>query len=278
MQFPNFETHSEELKLKNKESSKKAVAASILVMKKQAEARLEKNVQNFLLLDKRCKECNSLLEYKKDYTAEFCNHSCAASYTNKKRIVVYSDEAKENHRKIGFRNQANLLKRPKAQLYINVCNVCKNDFQVAAARKSKKSCSKECEHILRTTSSIRENNTYGKYGYYQDIYCASSWELAFLVFNKDLGKDIKRCDLTFTYFMDGVQHTYFPDFIMDNIIYEVKGLEKEDVKLKTEAVIAAGYRIEVIRRKEILPIVKALKEKYSVKDITELYDKKEVKI
>lgn len=61
---------------------------------------------------------------------------------------------------------------------------------------------------------------------------------------------------------------------MDGIIYEVKGRELEDVEIKTKAVIYAGYKIKLIRKKEIIPIIKSIKEKYGIKDITQLYDKK----
>jgi len=38
------------------------------------------------------------------------------------------------------------------------------------------------------------------------------------------------------------------------------------------AVINSGYKIEIVRKKEILPIIKFIKEKYKIKDITKLYD------
>lgn len=209
-QFPNYETHSEELKLKNKENSKKAVQASILVMKKQAEERLKENIENFLLLDKKCKECNKSINYQKK-GKNFCNHSCAASYTNKTRIVIYSEQGKENHRKIGKLNQKNLINgssRKGIRKFFNLnCCICKKDFKVTYEKKLNKTCSKECRSILHSQTAHRENNTYGKSGYYQGIYCASSWELAFLIYNKDLGKDINRCDLTFNYLMKEIQHT-----------------------------------------------------------------------
>lgn len=75
------------------------------------------------------------------------------------------------------------------------------------------------------------------------------------------------------YEKNGKKHNYFPDFLMNNVIYEVKGYEAEDVKLKTQATINLGYSIELIRKKQIHEIIKAVKESYQVKDITSLYDK-----
>lgn len=276
-QFPNYETHSEELKLKNKESSKKGIQYSRIVVKTQAEERLVKKIEEFNLLDKKCKQCNEPLIYKIK-KADFCNHSCAATYSNTNRKVVYSEIGKANHRHIGLKNKKNLIdgstRKGIRKFFDLTCCICTKKFQVTYEQKLNKTCSKECKSLLQSQVNHRENNTYGKFGYYQGIYCASSWELAFLIYNKDLGKDIQRCELTFTYFMDDQQHTYFPDFIMDNIIYEVKGYEKEDVQLKTQAVLDASYKIDVIRKKEIMPIIKQLKKKYNVKDITTLYDQK----
>lgn len=275
--FPNYETHSEELKLKNIESSKKAVQINNQLRKKKATENLLEKIKEFNLLDKRCEQCNEKLFYKLKKT-KFCNNSCAAKYNNTGRVVKYSEEARKTMKLIGlnnFKNFADYQKsRPKAQVFNKICEICKNTFEVTSGKKLNKTCSKECKSLLQSKVNHRENNTYGKFGYYQGIYCASSWELAFLIYNKDLGKDIQRCELTFTYFMDDQQHTYFPDFIMDNIIYEVKGYEKEDVQLKTQAVLDAGYKIDVIRKKEIMPIIKQLKKKYNVKDITTLYDQK----
>lgn len=275
-QFPNYETRSEELKLKNKENSKKAVQASILVMKKQAEERLKENIENFLLLDKKCKECNKNIDYQKRETS-FCNRSCAAIYNNAKK--VYTEEQKNKQKLngllIGKKNLIDGSTQKGLRKYFNLnCCICHKDFKVTFEQKLNKTCSLECKKLLHSQVNHRENNTYGKSGYYQGIYCASSWELAFLIYNKDLGKDINRCDVTFNYLMKEIQHTYFPDFIMDNIIYEVKGRELEDVEFKTKSVIDKGYKIEVIRKKEITPIIKAIKEKYNVKDITTLYDEK----
>ena len=276
-QFPNYETQSEEVKIKNIENRKLAVKARVISVKAKAKKRLEIKVKNFLLLKKCCKQCSKLLAYKKEQ-GDFCNKSCATIHKNMNRIVIFTEKGKTKQKENGFKYLKNFLDyqkiRPKAHIYDKVCEICKKDFQVTCQQKLNKTCSKECKSLLQSKVNHRENNTYGKSGYYQGIYCASSWELAFLIYNKDLAKDIKRCDLTFNYVMKDIEHTYFPDFIMDNIIYEVKGRELEDVKFKTESVIKAGYKIEVIRRKEILPIIKEIKIKYKVKDITQLYDLK----
>lgn len=275
-QFPNFEMSSEEVKLKNKENSKKGVVVNKVLRKVKEEERRKEREEFFLLLKQKCKYCDKLLTYSKDRKI-FCDHSCAAKYTNKNRTVVYSEKAKENHRKIGLKNfKFAHAKIKKAKVYNLICEICKTHFQVGAEQKTNRTCSMECRKKLYSKTNNRENNTYGKSGYYQGIYCASSWELAFLIYQKDLGKVIKRCDITFTYYLDNIAHTYFPDFLMDDVIYEIKGLDRGDVDIKTEAVINAGYEIKVIRRKEIEPMIKELKKKYQIKDLTSLYEQRNI--
>lgn len=93
-----------------------------------------------------------------------------------------------------------------------------------------------------------------------------------MIFNKDLGNNIRRCEKYFNYEINEEKHLYFPDFIMDDIIYEIKGRELEDVEIKAQAVRFSGVEIEIFRRKEIMPLIKYVQQMYGIKDITQLYD------
>jgi len=220
---------------------------------------------------KKCKNCLKEIPYESRFKS-FCNSSCSASFNNKNRVVTYSKEGLEKIREVG-RINGKFKKITKSKtIHKKLCIVCQKIFETTYKNKQNKTCSYHCKNKSHALNNYRQNKTFGKCGYYNGIYCASSWELAFLIYNLDLGKDIKRCELTFKYELDGEEHLYFPDFIMEGIIYEVKGRELEDVEPKTKAVINAGYKIELIRKKEITPIIKLIKEKYSVKDITKLYD------
>lgn len=99
------------------------------------------------------------------------------------------------------------------------------------------------------------------------------WELAFLVFSRQEGKKIERCPLKFEYYLENEKHTYYPDFMIGDTIYEIKGRDYEDVGVKKEAVLKAGYKIEILRKKEINPIIKIVKTVFNVKDLSQLYDK-----
>lgn len=61
---------------------------------------------------------------------------------------------------------------------------------------------------------------------YQDIVFDSSWELAFWIFHKDFNHQILREPYALDYYTpDGKNHKYFPDFKVDGILYELKGLQ-----------------------------------------------------
>jgi hypothetical protein len=229
----------------------------------------EKRLESYNSSPKLCINCNCIIPYQKRQN-KFCGHSCAASLTNKNREIVYTEAAKEKLKILG----AKIPRKIGWTKHEKICSVCNSIFIVDWLKKDKKTCSSQCRSKIHALNNYKKDETFGKFGYYKGIYCASSWELAFLVYNLDLGKDIRRCKLTFSYIMNGQEKTYFPDFLMDDVIHEVKGRELDDVVVKTQAVVDAGYQIEVIRKKEITPIIKFLREKYGIKDLTELYDKK----
>lgn len=227
--------------------------------------------QKFLKSNKKCKNCECLLDYEKRKNI-FCSHSCSATFSNLNRKVIYSEEGMKNLRKIGLESSFKNFKNYIAKFFNLQCKICKKDFSVGYKKKKHQTCSPECKKKAHALFNHKQTKSYAKSGYYKGIYCASSWELAFLIFNKDLEKNIIRCNKHFEYEIKNKKHLYFPDFLMDKTIYEIKGRDFGDVKIKAQAVIDGGYDIKIFRRKEIMPLIKSIQEKYKVKDITELYD------
>ncbi len=62
-----------------------------------------------------------------------------------------------------------------------------------------------------------------KYGTYKGYHCDSSWELAFVIYHLDHNIVIVKNDTPFLYMHNGISHTYYPDFIIDDVYYEIKG-------------------------------------------------------
>ena len=57
------------------------------------------------------------------------------------------------------------------------------------------------------------------------MYCGSSWELAFVLYNIDHGRNVKRCKLKLPYTYHGKTYNYYPDYEVDGKVCEVKGFE-----------------------------------------------------
>lgn len=108
----------------------------------------------------------------------------------------------------------------------------------------------------------------------------SSWELAFYLYNRDLGLNIKREPCKLLYVFKGVNHYYYPDFEIDGQLYEIKGDQffKKDGTMCNpydhsrddiaEAKHQCGLRNNVIflRNAEMKPIIESVSRKHRISD------------
>jgi len=142
-----------------------------------------------------------------------------------------------------FINQPRGLKR---KTYTKDLNICPNHVmeyvcnlpewkQKNSEAQKKVQCKDEVKNKIKDSMEVLVKSdpyfaikrTFGKSntlrGFYKGIYFASSFELSFLYENQD--KQISNCNLYTQYIRkkDQKLHYYFPDFIMDNYIVEVKG-------------------------------------------------------
>jgi hypothetical protein len=106
-----------------------------------------------------------------------------------------------------------------------------------------------------------------RHGWYKDVYCDSSWELAFILFCNDHGTDITRCTERRHYVFKEKHHHYYPDFVVNGKTVEIKGWVSDKWKAK----LAANPDIVVLYAKEMRPILKYVKNMYG-NDFTRLYD------
>lgn len=78
-----------------------------------------------------------------------------------------------------------------------------------------------------------------------------------------------RNDIGYEYFYDGKSHKYYPDFILYDTIYEIKGYETKKDKLKYESV--KDKKLIVLKKKDLIDIFDYIDNTYS-KDYVSLYD------
>ena len=116
---------------------------------------------------------------------------------------------------------------------------------------------------------VRHNRC--KWGTYKDFSCDSSWELAFVVYNLEHDILIYRNNKGFDYELNGQHHKYYPDFIIGNVYYEIKGCLNEFAKLKYDF---AKQQIDLIliTKKEIKPYLDYVVDKYGENFCEVLYD------
>ena len=110
-------------------------------------------------------------------------------------------------------------------------------------------------------------------GWFKGIWCDSSWELAFLVYNLDKNIDVKRSNISIPYQFENKTHHYFPDFVIDNIYYEIKGRIKDTNEVKIQAAKDLGIELKVLYKKDIKPYIDYCINKYGDKFWEVLYDK-----
>lgn len=146
-----------------------------------------KNPKN---ITKRCLECNEPLELANGW---FCNRKCQVSYGKAKPIIT--DQ---------------------------LCEFgCGKTAQFTVTRKRRLCC---CTNFMNCSNMPSHSENRFHQGWYKGIWCASSWELAIVLYLLDHRIPFTRCKDKFTYVAsDGKHKTYNPDFKVYSYWVEVKG-------------------------------------------------------
>lgn len=104
---------------------------------------------------------------------------------------------------------------------------------------------------------------------YNSIHFDSSWELAFYIYNVDHNIMFEyQPDLNIWYELNGKKHKYIPDFKIGDRIIEIKGeqfyrMNTEQFQSKLKLMNELG--VKILRKPDILPYLKYIKEKYGKK-------------
>jgi hypothetical protein len=117
----------------------------------------------------------------------------------------------------------------------------------------------------------REGSGRSKHGYYKGIYCGSTYELCWGIYNLDKG--IKFIRFPGCIESDGIK--YYPDFLLEGgkTIVETKGYEPtEKVNKKCEVARKHGYNVIVLREKDLHHVFEYVKQTYNTSKYYTLYD------
>ena len=117
----------------------------------------------------------------------------------------------------------------------------------------------------------RQGSGRSRSGYYKGIYCGSTYELCWVIYSLDH-------NINFTRFPGKLESNgiiYYPDFLLDDgkTIIETKGYEaQESVDKKSKVAESLGYRVEVLRKKDLEYAFKYIQKTYNTTKFFTLYD------
>lgn len=223
--------------------------------------------------------------YDKGKYKHYCSRKCANSHIvsdeTKLKIgngVKTSEKFKVNN-KLAIKNRINTIFL-KTNKIIN-CRNCEKLFNYKTIINGKMSssyyCSEQCkqEYIHKVAiqnGGFKEGSVKNfKSGWYKGIHCDSSWELAFLIYNFDNDIKVERCkEIRYYIDVNGEQHEFHPDFIINNQIYEIKGLQDINYINKQNY----NKDIKFLFKNDIQPYIEYAQNKYG-ENFIDLYDKKD---
>jgi len=219
---------------------------------------------------KKCKNCGNDILSKNSIV--FCGRSCSAIYNNKKRI--HSDESKRKRSVAAVnawgRGVYNHLDQFKRNRLNKKCISCGNEFETVPSNNYQ-SCSIECKNyayennlydLKGKSGGYRKGSGRGKSGWYKGIWCDSSYELAWVMYNLDHNIPFQRNAESFEYEYNGEVHLYYPDFRMldTNELVEIKGFYTEQTYAKLKSVV--NTTLKILNKDDMVSYVQYASEKY----------------
>lgn len=131
---------------------------------------------------------------------------------------------------------------------------------------------KETIEKLSKNGGYRRGSGRGKSGWYKGYWCDSTWELAWVIYNIDIGSFFERNTEGFEYFYLGKKFKYYPDFIMEETYYEIKGFMDNKNLSKINQF---PHNLIIISENEIGFFIDYVREKYKVDSLFLLYEEGE---
>ncbi len=212
-----------------------------------------------------CKKCGTPFSVLgKKNIRSFCNRSCANSRS-------WTEEDKQNKSKAA-KNSQKVLTANQSRISNKITKECKCGSSFLPSKLDQQFCSKACSNIYQkyNTGGYREKSGRSKSGYYNGIYCGSTYELCWVIYNLDHNIKFQR----FAGFLANDKIKYYPDFLIDlNQIIEIKGYENPlKVKAKADLAKEKGYDIKILYKNALKAYFEYVKVKYKTERFHTLYD------
>ena len=275
MSFIGREEDLEKAEQKRKDSISKYMRESAIKRKEEREQKESEELNKWIEERHRCKKCGKVM-VQFFGTGVFCSRQCSNSHEHGEESRKKASDSAKNFYSVpsnlDIMRTAGIIrrKRNEEEYYKNpsICKVCGK--LMPYERRNHKTCSTEC--YKKSSGGFREGSAKNyKYGTYKGIYCDSSWELAFIVYNMDNNVDIQRNTDYFFYTYMGKEHKYYPDFIIGNTYIEIKNYWTEQVQAKIDC-FPKDKKCVILFPKDITPYIEYCRAKYGYKYWETLYD------
>ena len=208
------------------------------------------------------------------YTRKFCSSRCANSH-----VISIEQKIKTSHTNKKLFSEGKLFIPQRwgqvgsngkiaSKWEMRTCKVCGKEFD-AYKNSPTRHCSIKCG--TKNGGGYRPGSGRSKSGYYKGIYCGSTYELAWAIYRLDHNLPVNRFTTAICCKITG--RKYFPDFVDDNTIYEIKGYERDDsVAIKTKIAEQAGFVVKVLRKQDLQKEFEWVKTQYKTHKFEILYD------
>lgn len=256
----------------------------VKIKKESIEKRTQTELKKWKEYEVTCYTCNTPFTVK-EYDVKkpkkekyFCCRSCSNvrvwTEENRKKLseaAKKSEKVKRANKIIAENNKGfktiNGVKITAMTMIDTPCSYCGEP--ITHKENVVRTHHKEC--WLKCSGGIRKGSSRGKSGTYMGYHCDSSYELAWVIYQLEHNSPFQRNKEGFKYVYSGVNHTYYPDFILPDKSYvEIKNFKSEltDAKIKYfPHKIIVLYKEEI--KEKILPYVIS---KHG-KNFTVLYEK-----
>jgi hypothetical protein len=191
-------------------------------------------------------------------SGKYCSRACANSRTFSKESILKKSLANSNQIPWNFGK-----KYKTTNWVVSKCLHCGNDIEHTESEKRKY----HADCWLKSSGGYRKGSGIGKSGWYKGIWCDSSYELAWVIYQLEHNISFERNKKKFSYEWNGVIKQYIPDFIKDNEIIEIKGYVDKQVQAKLNSV----PNLKVLFKKDLILEFEYVENKYG-KDFIKLYE------
>lgn len=223
----------------------------------------EKCVSNFY----NCEKCGIKVNKNNSYgSGRFCSIQCANSRE-------HSEETK-NKIKNSIKNSelfnAFCISLQKEK-FLHNCPICKKEFFLTEKEKQT-FCSKKCR--LKDVNFLFQKKPTGGYrkgsgrsisGWYKGIWCDSTYELVYVIYNLEHNIDIKRNTETFDYIFENENCKYLPDFKINDTYIEIKGFKNKKWEAKLNQ-FPKDKKLLVLYRDDLKNVFDYIYDKYKLKE------------